>query len=139
VIGFAEHDVVGTSFAGEHGIMTIMQPAGAGDAVGLERAKRVGKRRHAGEMSAIGAGARHDLSMAVEEKRGVAALDGGRHCFSTVDQRALVARFEAQQHGSNIASRDGVANLSRQSRGIGEARRDEAKPGIATSPPARRG
>ena len=75
--------------------MTTAQPAGAGDAVGLERAKGVGERRHAGKMSAIGAGARHDLSMAVEKECGVVTLDGACDRLGSVDQRPLIARFEA--------------------------------------------
>ena len=102
-IGLAEHHVIGASLACEHGIMTAVQAAGAGDALGFERADRGGQRFDAGEMGAVGAGADRDLGMAVEEKRNIAALNDGGDRFGAIDQRALVARFEAKQNGGDIA------------------------------------
>src|SRR5271169_1859738 len=60
-VGLAEHCVVGANLAGEHGIMTARQAAGAGDALGLERRQRGVERLDPGEMRAIGAGAGDDL------------------------------------------------------------------------------
>ena len=117
-IGLAEHHVIGASLACEHGIMTAAQAAGAGDAVGFERADRGGQRLDAGEMGAVGAGAGRELGMAVEQKRNVAALNDGGDGFGAVGQRALVARFEAKQNGGDIA---GVQRAARS--------RDKATPG----------
>ena len=54
-VGLAEHDVVGTGFAREHGIMTAEKTAGAGDAVGFQDRKRGDKCLYSADMGAIGA------------------------------------------------------------------------------------
>ena len=41
--------------------------------------------------------------------------------LDTVDQRALVAWFEANKNGSDIAGGDGIADHPRRRRGISEA------------------
>ena len=89
-VGLAEHDVIGASLGREHGIMTAAQAAGAGDAVGLEQRERGGEGFNAGEMGAIGAGARHEFRMAVQQQCDIALLHGGGHRLGAVDQRALV-------------------------------------------------
>ena len=101
--------------------MTAAQPAGAGDAIRLECIQRGGQRRHAGKMGAVGAGARHDLGIAVKDECGVATLNRVGDRLDTVDQRPLVARFEADENGSDVAGGDDVADRPRQRRGISEA------------------
>jgi hypothetical protein len=59
--------------------------------------------------------------MAVKEERGIATLNRVGDRLDTVDQRALVARFEADKDGSDIAGRDDVADRQLQRRGIREA------------------
>ena len=72
-------------------------------------------------MGAVGSGARHDLGMAVEEECGIATLNRVGDRLDTVDQRPLVARFEADKNRGDIAGSDGVADRPRQRRGIREA------------------
>ena len=83
--------------------MTAAQAAGAGNAVGLERADGAGERLYPGEMGAVGAGTDGKLGMAVEQDRNVAALNGGRDRFGAVGQRALVALLEAKQNCGDVA------------------------------------
>ena len=63
-------------------------------------------------MRAIGAGARHDLGMSVEQQRGALVLHGWRQRLDAVDQGAVVGRGEPQQHGRDIGggerAREGV-------------------------------
>ena len=64
--GFAEHHVVGARFRRGHGVMAGGEAADAGDAFRLEKRQRLGECREAGQMRAVGAGARHQLGMAVD-------------------------------------------------------------------------
>jgi hypothetical protein len=54
--------------------MAGAQAAGAGNAVGLERADRRGEGFNAEKMRAVGSGARGELRMAVEQERDIATL-----------------------------------------------------------------
>ena len=81
----------------------VVEPADAGDAVGLEDVERGAELRHAGQMRAIGAGARDQLGMAVEQQRHVLVLRDRRKRLGDIDQRALVGFGQAQQHGGDVA------------------------------------
>ena len=60
--------------------MTAAQAAGAGDAVGgLSSASAAAKVSMPVEMGAIGAGARHEFRMAVQQQCDIALLHGGGH------------------------------------------------------------
>ena len=68
-VGFAEQHVIRAELARGHRIVPRRQPADAGDAVGLQRRQGFLHRRDAGQMRAIGAGARDQLDMAIEQQR----------------------------------------------------------------------
>jgi hypothetical protein len=53
-------------------------------------------------MRAIGAGARHKFGMAVDEQCDIAPLHNLGRRFGAVDQRALIAPGQPQQHRGNI-------------------------------------
>ena len=108
--------------------MTAAQAAGAGDAVGLERAERGGERRDPGQMRAVCAGADGDVRTAVEEKRDVAALDNGRDRLRAVDQRALVAVLQAQQHRGDIAGVERRGKRARKRFAVADRRGDQINP-----------
>ncbi len=82
--------------------MTRRQSATAGDAVGLERACRILERCDAGQMRAVGAAARNDAGMSVEDQRRVEILHRGRERLDAIGQRAVVVMRQAQQHGCDI-------------------------------------
>ena len=58
--------------------MSRDKSADADNAFWFEIADRVGECRDAGQMRAIGAGARDEIRTAIEQKRGVLALHGRR-------------------------------------------------------------
>ena len=101
-IGLAEQHVIGARFAGQHGIMTAAQAAGAGDAVGFQAWQRRGERLDAAQMRAVGADPADDLDAAVEQKRNVAALHCGGNRLGAVDERALVGVGETEEHGGDV-------------------------------------
>ena len=119
--------------------MTAHQRAGAGDAVGFEERQRRGKGLDAGQMRAIGAGARHDAGAVVEEQCDIAPLHGLGQNFGAVDQRALVGLGKAQQHRGNIAGRKRGLKLRREGRRVGDRRGDEIEAGGVVSAPAKAG
>ena len=84
--------------------MAAAQAAGAGNAVGLERADRRGEGFNAGKMRAVGSGARGELGTAVEQERDIATLHHGSDRFGAVEQRAFVGRFKAKEQGGDIAA-----------------------------------
>ena len=105
--------------------MAAAQAAGAGNAVGLERADGRGERFNAEQMRAVGSGTRGELGMAVEQERDIAALNDGGDGFGAVDQRALVGRFKAKQEGRDIARLQDRAEVAQERRRVAERRRDE--------------
>ena len=78
------------------------ETADAGDAVGLQRRQGVFHRRDAGQMRAIGAAARHQFDMAVEQQRRAAVLHGRRQRLDARDHGALVGLAQPQQHGGDV-------------------------------------
>ena len=54
------------------------------------------------EMGAVGAGARRDLGVAVEQERRALVLDDRRQRLDAVDQRAVIRRSKPQQHRGHI-------------------------------------
>jgi hypothetical protein len=125
VIGFAEHDVIGISFAREHGIMTAVQTAGADDAARLERGERRAQGLDSGEMCAVGAHPRHDFGAAVDKKRNVAALNDRRHVFGAIDRRALVGLGEAQEDRRDVARGKCCLKVARNGGGVVQYGGDE--------------
>ena len=67
-VGLAEHHVVGAAFGCQHRVVSRVQAAAAGDARGLESLAFGGERVDAGQVRAIGAAARRDLGVAVEQQ-----------------------------------------------------------------------
>ena len=102
-VGFAEHDVIGSSLAGEHGIMTAAQAAGTGNPLRLEQRERRGEPVNAAQMRPVGAGARHDFGTVVEDKRDVARLHHGGNMLNPFDQCPLAAIGKAQEHRGDVA------------------------------------
>ena len=124
LIGLAEHHVIGARFGRAHGVMARFQSSGAGDPVRLEPANRFAKFGKTSQMSAIGAGARHQVGMAIEQQRDVTLLHDTADFLGAVDQRALVARRQAQQHRGDIAGRQSRGKLRRKRRRVRDWRRD---------------
>ncbi len=88
--GFAERHIVGASLAREHGIITAAQAAGAGDPIGLQHGKRCGESIDPLQMRAVGAGARHNPGMAIDQRRDIAPLRHAGCRSGALDQRALL-------------------------------------------------
>ena len=65
---------------------------------------------------------------AVEEKRDVAGLDDGRDRLGAIDQRALVAVCEAQQHGGDIAGVERRGKRARKRLRVADRRGDQINP-----------
>ena len=57
----------------------------------------------AGQMRAVGAGARDQIGMAVDQQRRAFVLHDRAQRLGAVDQRALVGVGKAQQHGGDVA------------------------------------
>ena len=74
-IRLAEHHVVGALLGGEHRVVPAGKPARTRDAFGFERFKCDGEIRDTAEMRAVGATARHQIGVAIEQKCGVFVLD----------------------------------------------------------------
>ena len=85
-----------------YGIMTAAQTAGAGDAIGLKQRNRGGKRLDARKMRAIGARARRNLGVAIDEECDIATLHQRGRRFDAVDQGALVALGQPHKHRGDI-------------------------------------
>ena len=128
-VGIPEHDVVGAGFAREHGFMTAVQAARAGNAIGFQRRQRRGEGLNSGHMSAIGIGAPDDVGAVIEQQRDVATMDGGRHCFGAIDQAALVGVGKPQQHGRNIAGAQRRFEVREKRLWVFKRRRDEIEAG----------
>ncbi len=69
-------------------------------------------------MRAVGAAARHQLGMAVEQERGAFVLRHGGEFFGAVDLRALVGVGQAQQHGGDVAGVERGGERHRESGGV---------------------
>ena len=88
------------------------------------------KRFNAGKMRAVGAGARRELGMAVEQQRGVAALhDGARAVLARLISARSSAGFKPQQHRRDVGrgQRRGRA-VAQDGVRVAERRRDEIEP-----------
>src|SRR6185437_5864473 len=70
-VGFAEHHVIGVSFARQHGIMTAAQIAGPGNPVWFEHGECGLERLDPGQMGTIGSGACLEGAAATEQERSV--------------------------------------------------------------------
>ena len=116
----AEHDVVGAGFGGEHGVVTGLKSAGAGDALGLEALDGLAERVDTGEMRAVGAGARDQIGMAVEQQRRVLVLHDRRERLGAIDQRALVRVGQPQQHRGDIGASERRGKAFGKRRRIGQ-------------------
>jgi hypothetical protein len=127
-VGFAEHDIVGTGFAREHGIMTAEQAAGASDAVRFQERKRRDKSLYSADMGAVGACARGNLGMALDEQCDITTLHDGGDRLGTLDLRARVAIRGPQQHGRDVARGQSLIDVTCKRRRIFDAGRDEIKP-----------
>jgi len=101
-IGLAEHDVVRALFGREHGVVTGIEAAASGDAVGLERRQRLGERFRAGQVRAVGAAACDQVGVTVENEGRVMALRHGRELLDAVDEAPLVARRQPDKHGRDV-------------------------------------
>ncbi len=108
--------------------MTAVQAAGSSDPSGLEHGDRSGESLDTRQMGAVGADPRHDLGPAVDQERDVAALNCRRHRFGPVDQPALVAVGEAQQHRGNVRGVERRLDLADECRRVVKARRDKVEP-----------
>ena len=124
----AEHDVIGPSLGREHGIMTAVQAAAAGDAVGLEQRKRRGKRLDPGQMRAIGAGARDQFRFVFKQQCDIAPLHDLGHRLGAVDERALVGGARRSSTAAISAADKRRFELRRERGRIVERRGDEIKP-----------
>jgi len=95
-VRFAEHDVIGASLAGEHGIMTTAQTAGAGNPFGLKQRERRGEPLNAAQMRPVSPGPCHDLGTVIDDKRNVARLHHGGDVLGPFDQHTFAAIGKAQ-------------------------------------------
>lgn len=127
-IRLAEHHIVGTGFAREHGVMTAEKAAGAGNTVRFQERERGDKGLYSGDVGAVGACARRNLGMALDEQCDITTLDNGGDRLGALDLRALVAIREPQQHGGDIARDQSLIDMTCKRRRIFDARRDEIKP-----------
>ena len=87
---------------------------------GLQGGPRGLERLDAGEMRAVGARAGDDVGMAVEQAGRARVLDHGRERLDDVDQAALVAGREAQQHGRHIGAGERGRERVRERRRVGD-------------------
>ena len=94
-IRLAEQHVIRAELARDHGVVPRRKSADAGDAVGLQRWQRLLQRLDAGQMRAVGAGARDQFGVAVEQKRRARVLDRGRQRLDARDHGALIGRPQA--------------------------------------------
>ena len=101
-IGLAEQHVIRAGFARDHRVVPRGQSADAGDAVGLQRWQRLLHGLDAGQMRAVGAGARDQIDMAVEQQRRAASwIAGASALIARVMVRWSVG-FEPHQHRRDI-------------------------------------
>ena len=70
---------------------------------GLRVAERGVEGFDAGKMRAVGAGARDEFGMAVDEECRVPVLHDGRERLDAIDQAALVGIRKPQQHRGDVA------------------------------------
>ena len=92
---------------------------------GFSRGSAAAKRLDAGEVGAVGAGARREFGMAIEQNCDIAPLHGCGDRLDAVDQRPLVALLEPQQHGGDVAGVQGRVEVAQECRRVAEWRRDE--------------
>ena len=83
--------------------MASDKAADADDALRLELLQCGGEIVDAGQVGAVGAAARDQARVAVDQQRRASVLHDGNKCFGAVDLRALVRIGKAQQHGGDIA------------------------------------
>ena len=69
-------------------------------------------------MRAIGAGARDQVGMAVEQQRHVLVLHDARERLGAVDLRALVGLGQPQQHGGDVAGIERRRQIFRKRLGV---------------------
>ena len=129
-VRLAEHDVVGASFGGEHGVVPGRESAAAGDARGLERRHRRHECVDAAQMRTVGAGAHREIGISVEEECRALTLHRWRERLGVIDLRALIGLRQAQQHGGNVGGverlRESVREPGRVLRGHEIKARDGA-------------
>ena len=92
--------------------MPRRKSADAGDAVGLQRRQGIFHRGDAGQMRAIGAGARHQLDMTIEQQRRAAVLDRRRQRLDARDHGALVGLAQPQQHRRDVGRGEQAGKLA---------------------------
>ena len=115
--------------------MPRLKSAGAGDAVGLERADGILESRDAGQMRAVGAAARDDAGMPVDDQGRAEILHGRRDRLDAIGQRAFVVMRQAQQHGGDIGAIERRQQIELERADIGRGRRHEIETRLRTVRP----
>ncbi len=105
------------------------QTADARDTCRFERRERDIEGLDADEMRAIGARARHEVRVTVEDEgRALVLRDRGKR-LDAVDQAALVGRLEPQQHGGNVGAGECRGEVTGKTLSIPNRRRDQVEAG----------
>ena len=118
----AEQQVVGAGFAGVHGVVLGADAADADGALALEALAQLAQAGRASrDMDAVRAaagrdGGEVDLALRGDDQRGPVLLRRRRQRLDPVDERALVGRREAQQHGRDGSRRAGLARGAARTR-----------------------
>ncbi len=76
-------------------------------------------------MRAIGAAARHQFDMAIQQQRRAAVLNGGRQRLDARDHGALVGLAQPQQHGGDVGGGEQAGEAGDELRRIVHDRRRE--------------
>ena len=123
-IRLAEHHIIRAALAGDHRIVPRGEVADADDAVRFQRGQRLLHRLDAGEMRAVGAAARDQIGVTIEQQRRAAVLDRGRQSLDPRNHGARIGGLQPQQHCGDIAAGQQAGQAS-------------IKPGSSTSGVAR--